>query len=121
MSECLIYQLKPGRTDVGRLDSDKPAIIKLSGESINEEHCYFDNNDGKVTLHAMPNAVTVCFPPSPRYMRLLTLPQFLNGRQITPGQVSVLAHDCKYLPFLKVQNSLHQHRLSSCDQASVSF
>ncbi|EIW62237.1 kinesin-domain-containing protein [Trametes versicolor FP-101664 SS1] len=69
MSECLIYQLKPGRTDVGRLDSDKPAIIKLSGESINEEHCYFDNNDGKVTLHAMPNAVT-----------------FLNGRQITPGQ-----------------------------------
>ncbi|KAI0637640.1 kinesin-domain-containing protein [Trametes polyzona] len=69
MSECLIYQLKPGRTDVGRLDSDKPATIKLSGESIVEEHCYFENNDGKVTLHAMPNAVT-----------------FLNGRQITPGQ-----------------------------------
>ncbi|KAH9853391.1 kinesin-domain-containing protein [Lenzites betulinus] len=69
MSECLIYQLKSGRTDVGRLDSDKPATIKLSGESITEEHCYFDNNDGKVTLHAMPGSVT-----------------FLNGRQITPGQ-----------------------------------
>lgn len=60
MSECLIYQLKTGRTDVGRLDSDKPVTIKLSGESIAEEHCYFENNDGKVTLHAMPNAVTVC-------------------------------------------------------------
>ncbi|KAH9894077.1 kinesin-domain-containing protein [Cubamyces lactineus] len=69
MSECLIYQLKPGRTDVGRLDSDKPATIKLSGASIAEEHCWFENNDGKVTLHANADAVT-----------------FLNGRQITPGQ-----------------------------------
>lgn len=60
MSECLIYQLKPGRTTVGRLDSDKPAAIRLSGESIGEEHCYFENNDGKVTLHALPDGVTVC-------------------------------------------------------------
>ncbi|CDO74193.1 hypothetical protein BN946_scf185043.g245 [Trametes cinnabarina] len=73
MSECLIYQLKPGRTDVGRLDSDKAVTIKLSGESIAEEHCWFENNDGKVTLHAMPDAVT-----------------FLNGRQITPGQVGFM-------------------------------
>ncbi|CCM05667.1 uncharacterized protein FIBRA_07897 [Fibroporia radiculosa] len=69
MSECLIYQLKPGRSVVGRLDSQKPAAIRLSGESIAEEHCYFEHNDGKVTLHAMPDAVT-----------------FLNGRQITAGQ-----------------------------------
>ena len=62
MSEGLIYQLKPGKTDVGRLDSDKPAAIRLSGESIAEEHCYFENNDGKVTLHALPNAVTVRAP-----------------------------------------------------------
>ncbi|TCD69171.1 kinesin-like protein Klp8 [Steccherinum ochraceum] len=68
MSECLIYQLKPGHSMVGRLDSQKPAAIRLSGESIQEEHCYFENVDGKVTLHALPDAVT-----------------FLNGRQITPG------------------------------------
>ena len=60
MSECLIYQLKPGKTDVGRLESEKMCAIRLSGDSIAEEHCYFENNDGKVTLHAMPNAVTVC-------------------------------------------------------------
>ncbi|EED79320.1 predicted protein [Postia placenta Mad-698-R] len=54
---------------VGRLDSEKPAAIRLSGESIAEEHCYFEHSDGKVTLHAMPDAVT-----------------FLNGRQITAGQ-----------------------------------
>ena len=59
MSECLIYQLKPGKTEVGRLDSEKPAAIRLSGESIAEEHCFFENNDGKVTLHALPDAVTV--------------------------------------------------------------
>ena len=43
------------------MDSEKPAAIRLSGDSINEEHCYFDNNDGKVTLHNIGNAVTVCF------------------------------------------------------------
>ncbi|KZT12686.1 kinesin-domain-containing protein [Laetiporus sulphureus 93-53] len=71
MSECLIYQLKPGRTMIGRLDSEKPAAIRLSGESIAEEHCYFENTDGKVMLYAMPDGVT-----------------FLNGRQITAGQAS---------------------------------
>jgi kinesin family member 1 len=59
MSECLIYQLKDGETMVGRMDSEKPAAIRLSGESIQEEHCYFESVDGKVTLHALPDAVTV--------------------------------------------------------------
>ncbi|KDQ65088.1 hypothetical protein JAAARDRAFT_146452 [Jaapia argillacea MUCL 33604] len=69
MSECLIYQLKPGHTMVGNMETSKSAAIRLSGENIREEHCYFDNADGKVTLHALPDAVT-----------------FLNGRQIGPGQ-----------------------------------
>ncbi|KAI1788971.1 kinesin-domain-containing protein [Ganoderma leucocontextum] len=73
MSECLIYQLKPGMTDVGRLEGEKPCAIRLSGDSIGEEHCYFENTDGTVTLHGMPNAVT-----------------FLNGRQIEPGQAHKL-------------------------------
>ncbi|KAI6151632.1 hypothetical protein BKA82DRAFT_1001661 [Pisolithus tinctorius] len=69
MSECLIYQIKPGKTLVGRMDSEKPAAIRLSGENILEEHCEFENVDDKVTIHAMPESVT-----------------FLNGKQITPGQ-----------------------------------
>ncbi|KAI0069239.1 kinesin-domain-containing protein [Artomyces pyxidatus] len=69
MSECLIYQLKPGRTTVGSLDSDKSADIRLSGANILEEHCYFENTDGKVALHALADAVT-----------------FLNGKQISAGQ-----------------------------------
>ena len=51
------------------MDSEKPAAIRLSGENIMEEHCYFQNDDGKVHLHAMPDSVT-----------------FLNGKQIAPGQ-----------------------------------
>lgn len=69
MSECLIYQLKLGKTIVGRLDSEKPAAIRLSGENILEEHCFFDNNDGKVFIQCLPNSIT-----------------FLNGKQIAPDQ-----------------------------------
>ncbi|KAF9449570.1 kinesin-like protein [Macrolepiota fuliginosa MF-IS2] len=73
MSECLIYQIKPGKTVVGRMDSDKPAAIRLSGDKILEEHCYFDNMDGKVTIQCLPDSIT-----------------FLNGKQIAPGQLHKL-------------------------------
>jgi len=59
MNECLVYQIKPGRTVVGRLDSEKPAAIRLSGESILEEHCFFDNEIGVVTLTVTPSSRTV--------------------------------------------------------------
>lgn len=78
MSECLIYQLKPGKTDVGRLEGEKPCAIRLSGDSIGEEHCYFDNNDGKVTLLGMPNAVTVCFLTSSLTSTMLTVATVLE-------------------------------------------
>ncbi|KAF5372014.1 hypothetical protein D9615_008057 [Tricholomella constricta] len=69
MSECLIYQIKPGKTMVGRLDSEKPAAIRLSGDNILEEHCYFDNTDGKVVIQCLPDSIT-----------------FLNGKQLVSGQ-----------------------------------
>ncbi|GLB33311.1 putative TRAFAC class myosin-kinesin ATPase superfamily protein [Lyophyllum shimeji] len=69
MSECLIYQIKPGKTVVGRMDNDKPAAIRLSGDNILEEHCYFENNEGKVTIQCLPDSIT-----------------FLNGKQLEPGQ-----------------------------------
>ncbi|KAJ7666502.1 kinesin-like protein [Mycena rosella] len=62
-------RIKPGKTMVGRLDSQKPAAIRLSGDNILEEHCYFENADGKVVIHCMPESVT-----------------FLNGKQIATGQ-----------------------------------
>ncbi|GAA5877032.1 hypothetical protein JCM3774_006880 [Rhodotorula dairenensis] len=61
MSECLIYQIKSGRTTVGNMDSDEPADIKLSGPNIHDNHCHFEyaDDDGKVTLHAGPNGTTM--------------------------------------------------------------
>ncbi|KAG9096061.1 kinesin-like protein Klp8 [Ceratobasidium sp. 370] len=46
MSECLIYQLKHGTTTVGRVDSSKAPTIRLTGDNIKEEHCWFENNEG---------------------------------------------------------------------------
>ncbi|PVF92902.1 kinesin-like protein [Serendipita vermifera] len=69
MSECLVYQLKPGRTIVGRMDSDKSTSIRLSGEKILDEHCYLDNDNGVVTIQAPAESLTL-----------------LNGKRVTPGQ-----------------------------------
>ncbi|KAG8981948.1 kinesin-like protein Klp8 [Tulasnella sp. 425] len=69
MSECLIYQLKEGKTMVGRMDSDKPAAIRLSGNNILEEHCWFEHSGTRVTLTAAPDSITL-----------------LNGKQIPPNQ-----------------------------------
>ncbi|GAA5983840.1 hypothetical protein JCM5350_007569 [Sporobolomyces pararoseus] len=75
MSECLIYQIKQGRTTVGNLESSKPADIKLSGANILAEHCYFEcitnEEDGTdvVTLHAGVGSTTM-----------------VNGLRIPPGK-----------------------------------
>lgn len=57
MSECLVYQLKPGTTVVGNLESTSTQI-KLSGEHITAEHCRFINAEGHVTLEACEDART---------------------------------------------------------------
>ena len=54
----------PRALQVGHVDSQKPVAIRLSGETILEEHCYFDSKDGKVMLYAMPDSVTVRGTPS---------------------------------------------------------
>lgn len=35
------------------------AAIRLSGSNILDEHCYFENVEGTVMLHSMPNSITV--------------------------------------------------------------
>ncbi|CAG8479515.1 23380_t:CDS:2 [Gigaspora margarita] len=59
MSECLVYQIKPGETRVGRLDSDIPSDIRLSGEKIMDNHCHFENEKGVVTLHPSQESTTM--------------------------------------------------------------
>lgn len=55
--QCLVYQIKPGRTVAGSLDAG--AHIKLSGSHILAEHCIFDNVNGRVTLEAIQDSLTM--------------------------------------------------------------
>lgn len=59
MSECLMYQIKPGTTRVGRQESSIQADIRLSGSNILDEHCWFENNNGTVTIHPKADSVTM--------------------------------------------------------------
>ncbi|KAK8920793.1 hypothetical protein H634G_00124 [Metarhizium anisopliae BRIP 53293] len=53
LAECLVYNLKPGTTTVGNVDTnaDHQANIRLNGTRILHDHCKFENNaDGTVTV-----------------------------------------------------------------------
>lgn len=52
LAECLIYNIKPGITMVGNVDSASAtsAEIRLNGSKILQEHCTFENTDGMVTV-----------------------------------------------------------------------
>jgi kinesin family protein 1 len=74
MSECLVYQLKPGPTMAG--SADGKAQIKLSGTHICEEHVLFTNNDGEVTLKVMSSDARTR----------------VNGKQVQPDEPLKLQH-----------------------------
>ena len=61
MSECLMYQIKVGKTRVGRGQSQ--CEIRLSGSNIQDEHCWFEHGpDNAVTLYpaaAQSDAMTM--------------------------------------------------------------
>lgn len=51
LTECLVYNLKPGTTTVGNSDIEgQTAQIRLNGSQILVEHCTFENVDGRVTV-----------------------------------------------------------------------
>lgn len=53
LAECLVYNLKPGTTTVGNVDTnaDHQANIRLNGTRILHDHCTFENaSDGTVTV-----------------------------------------------------------------------
>ncbi|EKD12941.1 uncharacterized protein L3040_005798 [Drepanopeziza brunnea f. sp. 'multigermtubi'] len=52
LAECLVYNLKPGTTTVGNVDTvgEHVSEIRLNGTRILDEHCTFENADNVVTL-----------------------------------------------------------------------
>ncbi|KAF4547622.1 Kinesin heavy chain-like protein 2 [Elsinoe fawcettii] len=56
LAECLVYNLKPGATTVGNVDTAQSADIRLNGSKILHDHCIFENVDGVVTVVPKDNA-----------------------------------------------------------------
>ena len=50
LAECLIYNIKPGTTTVGNVDTSTNSEIRLNGSKIQHRHCAFENADNVVTL-----------------------------------------------------------------------
>ncbi|KAG0646811.1 hypothetical protein D0Z07_6193 [Hyphodiscus hymeniophilus] len=52
LAECLVYNLKPGMTTVGNVDTTaaNSSEIRLNGSRILHDHCTFENIDNKVTI-----------------------------------------------------------------------
>jgi kinesin family member 1 len=50
LAECLIYNIKPGTTTVGNVDTSANSEIRLNGSKIQHRHCTFENAGNVVTL-----------------------------------------------------------------------
>ncbi|KAL2071786.1 hypothetical protein VTL71DRAFT_13021 [Oculimacula yallundae] len=61
LAECLVYNLKPGLTTVGNVDTvgEHVSEIRLNGTRILDEHCTFENTDNIVTLVPSPGAAVM--------------------------------------------------------------
>lgn len=53
LAECLVYNIKPGKTTVGNDETNNTAEVRLKGSKILKEHCTFENQDGIVSV--IPN------------------------------------------------------------------
>jgi kinesin family member 1 len=53
LAECLVYNIKPGLTTVGNVDTSTDSEIRLNGSKILHHHCIFENVDNVVTV--IPN------------------------------------------------------------------
>ncbi|KAF2460013.1 hypothetical protein BDY21DRAFT_281451 [Lineolata rhizophorae] len=59
LAECLVYNIKPGTTMVGNVETATTAEIRLNGSKILHEHCSFENVDGVVTVVPKENAAVM--------------------------------------------------------------
>ncbi|XP_059923848.1 kinesin-like protein KIF14 [Gadus macrocephalus] len=58
LSEMLLYMIREGRTLVGKLKSESPHDIQLSGALIGDRHCVISNVGGTVSVTPMESAKT---------------------------------------------------------------
>lgn len=60
LAECLVYNIKPGKTGVGNVeDPSTTSEIRLTGTKILRDHCTFENADRQVTIVPMGGAAVM--------------------------------------------------------------
>lgn len=60
LAECLVYNIKPGRTGVGNVeDPSTTSEIRLNGTKILRDHCTFENSDRQVIVVPMDGAAVM--------------------------------------------------------------
>ncbi|KAH8916454.1 hypothetical protein BT69DRAFT_1310065 [Atractiella rhizophila] len=97
MSECLLYQIKPGKTIVGNLES--AADIRLSGTKVLAEHCHFQCSPDmkEVTIQAMENSATM-----------------VNGQRLNSGEPRKLKSGYRI-----ILGDFHVFRFNNPEQARI--
>ncbi|KAK8124564.1 kinesin motor domain-containing protein [Apiospora kogelbergensis] len=97
LAECLVYNIKPGTTTVGNVESntEHQANIRLNGTRILHEHCTFENSaDGTVVVVPAEGALSWFNHPmeakAERDVENRENRQSLLRHSITPGQLQGL-------------------------------
>lgn len=54
-----IHPLPEGKTRIGRNDAPMPQDIVVQGPGVEPEHCYIQNESGKVTLHPLAHVISI--------------------------------------------------------------
>ena len=73
VSAYVSFGLRFTREQVGSAESENVSEIKLSGEGISNEHCFFESHtDGSVFLNALPDCLIM-----------------VNGQRLKPNQVGL--------------------------------
>jgi len=101
MSECLLYQIRPGITRVGKYQLSQNADILLTGVNVKDNHCYFENQNGTVTLYPNleNNAITL-----------------VNGRKIYKPKIlksgyRIIIGECHVFRFINPEEARKERKL----------
>ncbi|CAO3651247.1 unnamed protein product [Cunninghamella echinulata] len=110
MSECLVYQIKPGTTIVGRIDDEKKQCIRLSGSNILDYHCKFENEeDGKITIYPAENSITMI-----NGIHISEPKQLYNGYRIILGDYHVFRFN--HPDEVRKERNIEQQKQQSIDK-----
>ncbi|KZF23746.1 kinesin family protein [Xylona heveae TC161] len=110
LAECLVYNIKPGTTTVGNVETATTAEIRLNGSKILHEHCTFRNVDGIVTVVPNDNAAVMV-----NGLRIDQPKRLRSGYRVILGDFHIFRfnHPQEALAERAEQTSLLRHSVTS--------